>query len=237
MSDRGCGHGRRDATTQTARALIAAGGLLVCCSLLASLGSACTPQKRYRVLSTFFDGVPDPDAPAREVTAPEEIDPAAIARQRREANSQPVFYKHRPVAERRCNLCHNIPRIGSRRRSFGEIGPSGNFLRKSINELCFDCHRLDQPFQHGPAATGDCTICHITHGTPFPHMVRVAEPRTLCIQCHDLAGLRERGLHEQPEDIEAECTHCHNPHQSTRRAFIKADDDPPMTTEYEPDED
>ena len=39
-------------------------------------------------------------------------------------------------------------------------------------------------FVHGPAATGDCTVCHDSHGDDHPYMLWADPKFDICIACH-----------------------------------------------------
>src|SRR5437868_12147121 len=77
------------------------GSCLIAAALLCLLALfvGCSTEKRYKVLSFFFDGVPNPHAPA--ASAQGELDsqqPGAAVR--------PIAYIHKPYGENKCNECH-----------------------------------------------------------------------------------------------------------------------------------
>src|SRR3954463_6769787 len=66
---------------------------------LLALFAGCSTEKRYKVLSFFFDGVPNPNAPAAG-TGDE------FAAERADGAVRPVAYVHKPYAQNKCNECH-----------------------------------------------------------------------------------------------------------------------------------
>lgn len=99
------------------------------------------------------------------------------------ANVRAKFYQasHHPVRERQmsCSECHNV---------HGEDG-KGLMLSAAIREKCTSCHAEKRgPFlwEHAPAAE-DCTLCHVTHGSNLPALLKKRPPH-LCQQCHAQAG-------------------------------------------------
>lgn len=88
---------------------------------------------------------------------------------------------HHPVREHKmvCSECHN---------AHGENG-TGLMIATSIREKCTSCHAEKRgPFlwEHQPAAE-DCTLCHSTHGSNFPALLK-KRPPLLCQECHAQAG-------------------------------------------------
>src|SRR5689334_20334989 len=72
---------------------------ILSCLAIACFWAGCTAQKKYQVLSFFFDGVPDPNAPRG----------ASGGRGPGEANGtfQPlVASTHKPFVEEKCDACH-----------------------------------------------------------------------------------------------------------------------------------
>jgi len=62
---------------------------------------------------------------------------------------------------------------------------SGNLIRNSINETCYECHAEKRgPFlwEHPPARE-NCVECHNPHGSNNPSMLKARGPY-LCQQCH-----------------------------------------------------
>jgi predicted CXXCH cytochrome family protein len=108
---------------------------------------ACDSAAKYRVLSFFFDGVPDP-------TRPQPPEPASVgAETGGEPSESPpkpapmLVYAHAPYAQNRCGECHDA------------IG--GNLARSIADGLCLDCHAevAVGRFVHGPVAVRACDAC------------------------------------------------------------------------------
>ena len=122
----------RSFTTTPRRGLVIA---LALAALLAACAAGCSPRKRYQVLSFFFDGVPNPDAPRG---------PAGAAR--RSARGNQTLYVHKPFAEEKCNSCH--------------LNSEDIFTRANIRpNACLDCHaavQTEHAQMHGPVVN---TLC------------------------------------------------------------------------------
>jgi predicted CXXCH cytochrome family protein len=97
---------------------------------------------------------------------------------------------------------------------------------------CFGCHQEQKdrfygnPYQHGPTATGFCTICHNPHGTDNEFFVKKAT-WNLCTTCHYEKGSgrhvvswgpsgQTHPTRQRPDPSRAgkelSCASCHNPH-------------------------
>ncbi len=163
-------------------------GLLVTCS---------TPERRYTVLSTFFDGVPDPNAREAEVAS----------RATNAAVGEEIQYSlHLPWEQRKCELCHEVM--------------FSNSLKIEKSLLCATCHeneQVDGAYVHGPAASGQCYACHSPHKSKFPHLL-LAEGDTLCGQCHNEDTYADIELHRAEKGND--CLTCHNPHSSDNAYLI-----------------
>jgi predicted CXXCH cytochrome family protein len=172
----------------------------------ACLMPACTEQNRYRVLTFFFDGVPEPGSvPTKGYAAPEgALVDGATAEDH--AGGYKV-YGHTPYKEDRCADCHDIL--------------SGQLARTPEQGLCLTCHVVPAPgarYEHGPVAANDCTFCHHPHVSRYPYVLKY-DPHTLCFQCHQAADL-STGQHHA--DLESgNCVDCHDPHGGTDRYFLK----------------
>jgi DmsE family decaheme c-type cytochrome len=118
-----------------------------------------------------------------------ERDPVMDARDQAEVcyschvNLKAKFYQasHHPVREGQmaCSDCHNV---------HGEDG-SGLLVKATSRQKCTSCHaEMRGPFlwEHQPAAE-DCTICHVTHGSNLPALLK-KRPPFLCQECHAQAG-------------------------------------------------
>lgn len=173
-------------------------GLLV---VLAALVTGCgTPRERYRVLSVFFDGVPNPDAPktrnTTDATGATRVITAAIVSQ------------HKPFINNECAACH--------RTNAGEIQDFSEAYK-----ACVKCHTKisnSLPLMHGPVAREACKYCHAPHESTQPHLLK-DDPVKVCTQCHDQQLLWDKP--PQHLDGTTSCLDCHYGHGGRARYFIK----------------
>ena len=69
--------------------------------ILIALIIGCVPEKNYRILSFFFDGVPNPNKNQEVVVADTStVENLSIATTPR--NVKPEFYEHQPYKEEKC---------------------------------------------------------------------------------------------------------------------------------------
>jgi predicted CXXCH cytochrome family protein len=173
------------------RLLVTAGRLSISLALL----PACAEDTRYRVLTFFFDGVPEPGATVRQKEVGDGLPAAATPAERRPAR---LVYAHQPYRENECRDCHN---------------PNGSWLIRTPAEgLCQQCHPDvpgSQPYVHGPAAANACCACHHPHESPFRWLL-IRDPKDICLQCHMRSDLT-MGPHHT-ETAEQPCLACHDPH-------------------------
>ncbi len=165
-------------------------------------GTGCASKEaRYHMLSVFFDGVPDPNAPPPTDPKVAPGGPAKLEDQSAEGSV------HSPYEQRKCELCHE--------------SQMSNRLKMDKSVLCGSCHTRDQfegAYIHGPVAMGDCEICHEPHRSSFPHLLRT-KGSAVCGRCHTpqtYAGL-ETHKAEKGED----CLKCHSPHASNQPHLVK----------------
>ena len=153
-----------------------------------------TVESRYKVLSIFFDGVPDPNAAKLVV--------------RQKSTGRPIFV-HKPYAEQNCDACHTATQ---------DI-----FARAMVPpERCFNCHPnvlSEYPKMHGPVASKECLQCHSAHQSVEPHLLKVESPR-LCLNCHLPATLSvATAAHKDPK---ISCLDCHSGHGGPDMRFLKS---------------
>ncbi|RME95798.1 MAG: hypothetical protein D6766_02310 [Verrucomicrobia bacterium] len=184
--------------------------------LLGMLLGSCSPERKQAWLEFFFDGVPDPNAPAPTQARPgARVTPAqqalsnalSQAAQRRARGSV-----HPPFAERQCQKCHQS--------RFSQN------LKLPREELCFSCHATfmgDRPWQHSPALAGACLMCHHPHRTERPHLLLV-EGAPLCLQCHEVRDLSRIPPHADP--LKRTCYKCHDPHGGDHPYFLRPEAPP-----------
>ena len=143
------------------------------------------PQRRYEVLSFFFDGVPDPNAPQKEST---KVSPSG----RR-------TFVHKPFADNLCNSCH--------------LNTTDIFARAQVKgDVCLNCHSnvpTQHAVMHGPVVNDACQMCHSPHSSAVPHLLKQPAP-AVCTQCHEADGLEL--MHKPPFDPKQSCIDCHSGH-------------------------
>ena len=171
--------------------------LRVVCILAILFLAGCDARVRYRTLSFFFDGVPDPDKIAAVANAPGK-------KGGKQAIPKPRLVNHGPYEAKLCNACHQR---------------ATNALVLPVEELCFKCHTIDikKKHLHGPVAAGGCRICHDPHGTGRPYLL-VSEPKKFCYYCHDEKSVAANEVHK---GVEAECIECHDAHSSDNPFLLK----------------
>ena len=184
----------RDPRKQLWRAL----GLVLLMTLIWSAGCG-TPHERYRVLSFFFDGVPDPDKP-KTVAKVATTGPATV--------QLSILSRHKPYMENKCDVCH--------RSAAGEIQEFSEAYK-----VCVQCHAQvprKYPKMHGPVAVGACKWCHAPHESVYPSLLKDA-PLKLCTQCHEPNLLGNKP--PAHNDGRTSCLDCHSGHGGTAAHFLK----------------
>lgn len=165
------------------------------------LWGCATPQERYRVLSLFFDGVPDPDAKRASDIEREK------QRLKKKATVESKDSKHEPYLKRQCDKCHS---------------KSERQLASTENPFCYDCHKRTDfapVLNHDPAVNGKCLSCHNPHFSSYPSLLKQSSD-VLCFECHDKKTPEYSERHKAVAGREA-CETCHDPHGSKRVAFLK----------------
>ena len=170
------------------------GTLLLSASTALLVG--CSAANHHRVLSIFFDGVPDP-APAVAATAP--AVQASLGRQLVRPG------EHGPYAAKLCSACHN--------------SKATNALVVPAEQLCVRCHDFGamKEYVHGPLASGGCLVCHDPHRSANRFLL-VSASDGFCLKCHDRAGLSAVAGHGGES---ADCTACHEAHMSDRKYLLR----------------
>jgi predicted CXXCH cytochrome family protein len=176
--------------------------ILACCVAAAVL-CGCNTASTHKVLSFFFDGVPEPGK------APAETGAKGGKGGGREGDAKaqapaPRYKEHGPYAAKECQACHVR---------------STSSLILPVEELCFSCHALDvrKKYIHGPLASGGCKVCHEPHGSLYPFLL-VSEPKEFCLHCHDRKAIANSGAHK---DATEQCTMCHDAHSSDKAYLLK----------------
>jgi predicted CXXCH cytochrome family protein len=170
-------------------------------------------NRRYQVLSFFFDGVPPPEPPDKETLSVN----TRVATERKEARPkppavapnkrpvEPTLYLHKPYRERKCDLCHQS-KFGQRL-----------LLRADI--ICRECHEQFNKlpaFVHGPVAVGQCITCHSPHSSKFPKLL-TRDGNRVCSYCHE--QIDKVRITEHKSLRNRACTDCHSPHYSDTNRF------------------
>ena len=167
---------------------------------------SCSTQKHYRLLSVFFDGVPDPEKSTQSELDSLAVHPGQDTLTHFGDADAPRHWYHEPYRRRECYLCHNM----------GDL----QMMNESQSELCFGCHINYEdrfPYKHGPSSGGFCTPCHHPHESDQEYLLR-GEVNGLCMNCHDSLWYRE-SLYHQVSDVK-ECRSCHNPHGSNNHSIL-----------------
>jgi len=202
---------------QRSRALV-----LTCLLTLTAweLSLACSRTTQHRVLSFFFDGVPEPGG-ARDTAGASAGGQGSATVEPRLTAPPRQYYAHTPYRENRCGGCHD--------------STSGQLIRAVAEGLCLTCHSkltADARFVHGPVAVDDCTACHHFHGSAFPNLL-LFDPVATCLNCHDRVDLSAGDCEYQSlaptltgvvadaaPDVR-NCVECHDPHVGNNRYFLK----------------
>lgn len=167
--------------------------------LAALLITGCAPSTRYKVLSFFFDGVPDPDM------VEEKGDVLAWKKKGRDKKVERKIYgQHGPFAAKMCEGCHVR---------------GSNALVVPIEQLCLNCHtiQIEKKWIHGPLVAGGCRICHEPHGSGQPYLL-VSESERFCLYCHNERDVLKNPVHS---GINEACTTCHDAHASDNEYLLR----------------
>ena len=105
-----------------------------------------------------------------------------------------------------CTDCHN---------PHGTVGPKQVRVSAGQDQVCFTCHSDKQgPFvyEHAPVKVDGCESCHMVHGGPNPHMLKLSNVNLLCLQCHTTSSFSSApgapSFHNQASFFQS-CTSCH----------------------------
>jgi predicted CXXCH cytochrome family protein len=179
----------------------------------------CAGEKRYKILSVFFDGVPKPGT--KKEQKQDNVKPGESPGEQASPDERKtvirILSKHPDYENQNCDKCHD--------RS------SSNFLRARSDRICFLCHDegdFKGAFVHGPAAVSDCLTCHFPHESQFDKLL-IADTRKICLYCHQAEDVALNPVHarlfpgvvDDPQEQPELCTPCHDPHKGDNRFFIK----------------
>src|SRR5580704_2783138 len=105
-----------------------------------------------------------------------------------------------------CSDCHNV---------HGTVGPKQVRTSSSQDAVCFTCHTdKEGPFvyEHAAVKINGCPACHVVHGGPNAHMLKLSNVNLLCLQCHTTSSFSGApgapSFHNQATFFQA-CTLCH----------------------------
>ena len=179
-------------------------------AIMLTLMGCWTPQEKYKTLSFFFDGVPNPDAPAHVVKGAFAGSSGMVAVKR-------IVSQHKPYIDNQCSACH--------RSASGDIQEF-----ELAFGACVKCHKkiaTSKVLMHGPVAREQCKWCHTPHQSSEPALLRDT-PINVCTQCHDKNLLGNT----PPEHVDGttSCLQCHFGHGGEHRNFLK----PQVTPSTEP---
>lgn len=157
----------------------------------------CSVERDYKMLSLFFDGVPDPSVIRSNADA---------IRFAKETGG--TVYVHPPFANNQCGECHK--------------DLSGEMARKVDPTLCFRCHEAaanEHPKMHGAVSAGACVFCHSPHESTVKHLLRDHAPK-ICIQCHTAKSFGDPPAPVHA-DMNRDCLECHFGHGGPERFFLR----------------
>jgi len=179
--------------------------LLLC--FFATCGS-CTPEKKIKTLSFFFDGVVKESQTTennRLLNENRKTTKSQMVEEKREGRKVVSF--HKPYREGKCERCHNTK--------------ASNTLTDKKKDLCFKCHKESDftgKYVHGPVAAGKCLTCHLPHESSNKALL-VSVKKDLCFACHNEQDIVKIKKHLGYED----CLKCHLPHVGDNNYFLKSD--------------
>jgi predicted CXXCH cytochrome family protein len=183
-----------------------------------ALLAGCNTKKNYKLLTFFFDGVPNPAATNGAATS---------------ANTTPVLGNARPVpmtfpGAKADSFVHHPPYDSGTCKDCHEDRFSVQ-MKGPLKDVCFACHDdflAGTKVQHQPATyigrlpgpnlsktAQGCSSCHNPHGSPFRHML-LSESQSLCWECHDNFLTNAAAKFTHPPVVTNNCLNCHQPHVS-----------------------
>lgn len=164
---------------------------------LCTLIVACSPNRKFTVLSFFFDGVPEPTATS-EIISGDSLSSQSLYSDSAVIAMVPSIYNHYPYQEKECMFCHDENAVGE--------------MTYPEPDLCYACHE-DYTYKyenlHGPVDAGYCTQCHDPHSSKNEKLTRLPG-NELCFYCHVSFEEKTPDFHIELGD--EKCTECHNPH-------------------------
>ncbi|QNN20955.1 hypothetical protein HED60_01265 [Planctomycetales bacterium ZRK34] len=169
------------------------------------------PLQKYRVMSTFFDGVPPPEG-YRLANIPDEFRGEGAVRRPEDglvqAQDKINYRYHAPYVKRQCFECHD-------ERSGYQAQVAGVESCQKCHEPYFQIAKSD--WVHGPAAMLECRLCHQAHRSPYDGLLTEPQP-DICYKCHDSAWFSDDPFHRTINDLT--CSNCHDPHAAGNRLLL-----------------
>ncbi len=167
--------------------------------LLLTVFVSCSVEKNRKILSVFFDGVPEPG----KVTV-NQIERETGVKRVPNRNVLQIVSIHPDYKKKDCSKCH--------KRSIS------SFLVTDRKKICFTCHKKEKfagKYVHGPVAVKACNTCHAPHKSVNRKLL-LEDGRKLCVLCHRIP-VAENSLHCN----DGNCLDCHEPHVSSNKFFLK----------------
>ena len=177
----------------------------------------CDREARYKVLTFFFEGVPEPGANKRgadanfvSMTNVQKLHLDRDGTRTVQVDKLGQKFASRHDFSRDCAQCHT-----------GSMGSGRQELRAPLPEMCYSCHgdlHKEGDYLHGPLYVGECVFCHDPHSSAFVHLQKAPQP-DLCFRCHQKADVVLIPGHR--EALNGVCTVCHDPHGSSVPKLLK----------------
>lgn len=121
---------------------------------------------------------------------------------------------HAPVGDG-CNTCHE-----KNEREHPDADGAEFSLIDSIADLCESCHEktITKQFVHSPYSEGSCVSCHSPHSSDIASLMKGANQRETCEECHDL-DIAGNNFGHGPF-MSNQCFSCHVGHQSNFESLV-----------------
>jgi predicted CXXCH cytochrome family protein len=153
---------------------------------------------------------------------------------------------HRPVAEGKCNACHQVhqaPLLPGQSAALDEdvdepeAGPSGGPNRSLLSQppatICYECHgekkELFLRTKHTragqwarPPRDNACAACHLPHGSDYAQLTTY-DGSLLCLTCHPEKTPHHFLAVAGVRLAKLACGECHNPHGTPHPALLVRD--------------
>lgn len=165
----------------------------------------------FKIGSTTFVGDASPQNPgqaqAKQLRANEPQLCMACHNETKSQFSKPFHHK---VLEgtMNCSDCHN---------AHGGFEQKQTKLAVGADAACIKCHANKAGpfvFEHAPLKLEGCSTCHTPHGSSNPKLLKRAQIRQMCFECHtgisDELASQVPTRHNQAQTREQNCTVCHS---------------------------